>query len=205
MDVKEQLYYGTISAMDEQVGRLWETLTLHEQDDNTLLWFCSDNGPEFGTPGSSGPFRERKRSLYEGGVRVPAFVVWQDRITPGQKTDFPVVTSDYLPTILEMISVNHHLTRPFDGISIVKAIDGSQQRRNKPIGFLFRNKMSWVTHQYKLISVDEGKTFELYDLLNDPGEQSNIYEEHQAIANKMREDLDEWITSVNESRTGDDY
>lgn len=205
MDVKEQLYYGTISAMDDQVGKLWETLSILEEDKNTMLWFCSDNGPENGTPGSSGPFRERKRSLYEGGVRVPAFVVWENEIAPNQKTDFPAVTSDYMPSIIDMISLKHYLARPFDGVSLKGAIEGSADRRKKPIGFLFRDRMSWVTQQHKLISVDEGKTFELYDLLNDPQEQSDILQANQDLATKLRADLAEWMSSVNDSRTGGDY
>jgi|GEM_PF-5955914 len=60
----------------------------------------SDNGPERNTPGSAVPFRGRKRSLYKGGVRVPAFVCWGNHFGQGIRMDFPTVTSDYLPAIL---------------------------------------------------------------------------------------------------------
>ena len=204
-DLKEQLYYGTISAMDEQIGRLWMKLDELGERENTMLWFCSDNGPENGTPGSAGQFRERKRSLYEGGIRVPAFVVWEDHIQPNQTSEFPMVTSDYMPTILDMLEISHHLNRPMDGISIKEAIMGTQHERAKPIGFLFRNKMSWMTHQYKLISVDMGETFELYDVINDPEEQRNIALENKQLVDEMKQDLFSWINSVDDSRTGGDY
>lgn len=204
LSLKEQLYYGTISAMDDQIGRLWQALEHEGKSKNTMLWFCSDNGPENGTPGSSGPFRERKRSLYEGGVRVPAFCLWENNVTPG-KTDFPVVTSDYLPTILDMLSINHTLARPIDGMSIKGAIERKVNEREKPIGFLFGKKMSWVNQRYKLISVDDGDTFELYDVLNDPGEQKNIAKIHEDIVRKMQAELKQWMRSVEHSRTGGDY
>ena len=204
-DFKEQLYFGTITAMDEQVGRLWKTLNELEESKNTMIWFSSDNGPENGTPGSSGPFRERKRSLYEGGVRVPAFCVWENKIAPHQSLSVPMVTSDYLPTILDMISVQHNLTRPMDGISLKSVISGIQKDRGESIGFLFGKKMSWVSDRYKLISTDSGNNFELYDLIQDPEEKYDILPNEIEIAAKMQKELAVWMESVNLSRKGRDY
>jgi len=204
-DFKEQLYYGTITAMDEQVGRLWNTLIELEESKNTMIWFSSDNGPENGTPGSSGPFRERKRSLYEGGVRVPSFCVWENRIVPNQSSSVPMVTSDYLPTILDMISVQHNLVRPMDGISLKGVISGIQKERGESIGFLFGKKMSWVNDRYKLISIDDGNTFELYDLINDPEETKDIFSNEIEISYQMQKELSGWMESVNYSQNGGDY
>ncbi len=83
MDLAKQLYYGTITAMDEQIGRLWAKLEEAGIEEECIIFFCSDNGPERQTPGSAGVFRDRKRSLYEGGVRVPAFVVWKNTFEGG--------------------------------------------------------------------------------------------------------------------------
>lgn len=202
---QEQIYYGTISGMDKQVGRLWKKLEELGVAKNTMLWFCSDNGPEVKTPGTAGPFRERKRSLYEGGVRVPAFCVWPNRIEAAQKTDFPAFTSDYLPTIIDFLNIEYPDNRPVDGISLVDAVNGKQKERKQPMGFLFKDKMSWVTQQYKLISTDKGKTFELYDLINDLSEKENIIEENPELAAKMKNDLFEWIQSVKRSNEGADF
>lgn len=204
-DLKEQLYYGTISAMDEQIGRLWKSLEDLGESENTMLWFCSDNGPENGTPGTSGMFRERKRSLYEGGVRVPAFCVWPNNVVSSKKLDFPILTSDYLPTILDMLEITHQLARPMDGMSVLPAMQGAIEKREKPMGFLFANKMSWVNHQHKLISVDNGASFELYDLLNDPSENNNIAEGKGELVKEMKKELKRWMNSVQNSRTGGDY
>ena len=202
---KEQIYYATISAMDEQVGRLWKKLKELGEADNTMIWFCSDNGPENGTPGTSGPFRERKRSLYEGGLRVPAFCVWPDRISAGLKSDYPIVTSDYLPTIVEILDIDYPDNRPIDGVSLADVLNEDKTDRTKPIGFRFGTKMSWVTQEYKLISTDKGETFELYNLLMDKEEQNNIASENTELVNEMRLELLAWIESCDASANGTDY
>ncbi len=201
----EQIYYATISGMDEQVGRLWEKLVDLGQAENTMIWFCSDNGPENGTPGTSGPFRERKRSLYEGGVRVPAFCVWPTEIQSGLTSDIPMVTSDYLPTIVDFLKLEYPENRPIDGVSLKNILNGKQNERTKPIGFQFGAKMSWVTQEYKLISTDKGETFELYNLLEDPGEKQNIIEDNLDLAGKMKFELLAWVESCIQSEKGADY
>ena len=167
MSLDKQIYYGSITAMDEQIGRLWNKLEELGIEENTIIFYCSDNGPEVQTPGSAGVFRERKRSLYEGGVRVPAFVVWKNNINEGQRIDYPAVTSDYLPTILDILELEYPDNRPVDGISILMALKGEKKKRVKPIGFICKPKISWVTDQYKLIGDYNRENFELYDLLND--------------------------------------
>ena len=193
---EDQLYFGTISAMDEQIGRLTDKLVELGIQNNTLIWFCSDNGPERGTPGSSGGFRERKRSLYEGGVRVPAFIYWPDQVEPGQQTNFPMFTSDFLPTLVDLLAIDFHPPVVLDGISVKEALLNGQEVRDKAMGFLFPQKVSWVTQHYKLISTDDGATFELYDLLHDPQETTNLFESHPEVVKKLKAELETWHSSV---------
>lgn len=205
MDLQKQIYYGTITAMDEQIGRLWEKLEELGIAENTIVFYCSDNGPEENTPGSAGMFRERKRSLYEGGVRVPAFVVWKNSFDKGKRILYPAVTSDYMPTILDILGIEYPDERPIDGTSILGAIKGIEKDREKPIGFICRPKISWVSNQYKLIGDLNGENYELYDLLNDKSESKNIISDYPEIAVKMKAEILEWQTSVENSRNGGDY
>ena len=99
------------------MGRLWRILESLSIQKNTIILFCSDNGPENGTPGSSGPFRGRKRSLYEGGLRVPAFMIWKDQLGT-DKVDVAMTTSDILPTVLDALQIEYPVERPLDGINI---------------------------------------------------------------------------------------
>ncbi len=207
MDWEQQIYFGTITALDEQIGRLWGKLAELNIEEKTIIWFCSDNGPEIDTPGRSGPFRERKRSLYEGGVRVPAFITWKNQIRKGIRMDFPAVTSDYLPSILEILDIDYPDDRPIDGESLISLLSGAQSAREKPIGFLFdkNEKMSWVNNRYKLISTDGGISFQLYDLINDMSEKENILPTTKGIGTQMKNELLGWINSVENSKRGLDY
>ncbi len=196
-DNQVQLYYGSISGLDEEIGRLWKALEENNIEDNTLIFFCSDNGPEVRTPGSAGPFRGRKRDLYEGGIRVPAFVVWPKKIGQGLKTDYPAFTSDYLPTIIDILDLPEiNNGKAIDGISLGPVLFEGIEERDIPMGFLYQKSISWVTHQYKLISVDEGKTYELYDLLSDPSEKNNIIESSPELRDELKAGLDKWLESV---------
>ena len=202
----QQLYYGTITAMDEQIGRLWQQLEAMGIADNTWIWFASDNGPERQTPGSAGPFRERKRSLYEGGVRIPAFTIWTGNLQGERTSDIPMVTSDYLPTIVDYLELDYpDLDRPLDGMSVKPLLNNSQANRNHPIGFWFRNRRSWVTDQYKLISTDDGKTYELYDLRADQEENNDLAASNLRRVEEMKAKLGAWIESCKRSEQGKDY
>jgi arylsulfatase A-like enzyme len=192
----QQLYFGTITALDEQLGRLWSSLESFGIEQNTIIFFCSDNGPEVRTPGSAGTFRGRKRDLYEGGVRVPAFITWPSELEGGRLTDFPAFTGDYFPTILDLLNINLPESREIDGISLKQAIFSSKEERSDPIGFLYPGKISWMTNQYKLISTDKGESYELYDLLSDPEEENNLISNKPDVAKELRSQLERWTESV---------
>ncbi len=210
-------YYGCISAMDEQVGRLRKTLRKAGVADNTMLWFCSDNGPEGNNsaPGRTGGFRGRKRSLYEGGVRVPGLLEWPAKVKPGSITDFPAGTVDYVPTILSAIGFKMPETRPNDGIDLLPAINGKIRERTKAMGFQSAGMASYVTHRYKLVSPKgnkknkssqaENKPLELYDLIKDPHEKKNISAGHQPLVRELNAKLKQWQKSCANSDAGNDY
>jgi len=196
-------YYGCVSAMDTQVGRLRDALRELQVAENTLVTFCSDNGPEGDAtaPGSAGPFRGRKRDLYEGGIRVPAMIEWPAKIIPGGKTDYPAVTSDYLPTLVEILDAELPTDRQFDGESLLPVFTENRSERRRPIGFEHNGRLAWMENRYKLISNQQrGRKqkqppppkFELYDLLNDPGESHDLIEQHPELAERMREALESW-------------
>lgn len=202
---QEQLYYGSITAMDEQIGRLKNFLSQQNVDEDTMIWFASDNGPELRTPGSSGKFRGKKRDLYEGGLRVPAFCVWPAKIDQGLSTNAPIVTSDYLPTIAKMLKLKINKKRALDGIDITKIIDGTQHKRNEPIGFQYPNRKSWVTDEFKLVKNGKVVSYELYNLINDPQEQQNLILQEPKIARTLELELEAWVNSCKRSEQGSDY
>jgi arylsulfatase A-like enzyme len=231
-DENKQHYYGCITAMDMQVGRLYNELEKLGIDKNTLITFNSDNGPAGAGPtsvpesqmpggrnqGETGGFTGRKGTLYEGGVRVPGFVVWPEKITEGQKIDFPLVTSDFFPTILSILGIELP-KRPYDGINIFPALQGKMETRPDYIGFQSHIDASLVSQQYKLLvknanNINGGKVtraaapdkiYELFDLINDKYETNNIAAQHPDIVAQMKKALDEWMESCKQSDNGTDY
>jgi arylsulfatase A-like enzyme len=206
--LKQQLYFGSITAMDEQIGRLRKALREWNIAEDTMLWFCSDNGPESNTPGSAGKFRGRKRSLYEGGVRVPGLLEWPKQIPEGRQTDVPCVTSDYLPTILSITRLEEHRhPEPIDGVNLMPLIEGKINSRERPIAFQSANMAALSDNRYKLVMAGQGNQAkaELYDLDADPGEEANIAADHPEITHRMRQTLKEWQASCRRSAEGSDY
>ncbi len=206
----EQHYFATVTALDAQVGRLRAFLRERELADDTLVWFCSDNGPE-GNPGpqkrnrgSAGLLRGRKRSLYEGGIRVPGLLEWPGRIPKPRKLSTPAVTSDILPTVLAALGLEPPADRPLDGVDLMPMIDGEQAERGSPIAFRFGKQAALIGDRYKLITneslerqrSDNGAEtvaeVELYDLHEDPSETKNLAAEQTTRVKEMRASLEAW-------------
>lgn len=207
----KQHYYGSITAMDEQIGRLREFLKEKGVADNTIIIFCSDNGPEGPkqinrTQGSAGSFRGRKRSLYEGGIRVPGLIEWPAKIKTGQQSNLPVSTSDIFPSLLGILGYeNKAKVQPLDGINIFPLIEKNTEKRDKTIAFQFQEQLAIMDNQYKLYSSDNGESFALYDLLNDPGENADIASIHPLITSRLTNELKDWLISCEKSKRGMDY
>ena len=208
-----QHYYGCITALDEQVGRLRKELRTLGIADNTLLAFCSDNGPEgrASDPGSAGHLSGRKRSLLEGGIRVPGLIEWPAKIKPSVTT-IPAVTSDYLPTILDLIGAKRTDKRPRDGISLVPLFNGKMKERGQPIGFQSAGQVALIGDRYKIYGSggqkkekDNTPKLKLFDLKKDPSEKNNLAAQHPDLIKKMTATLEQWRKSCRQSDTGGDY
>ena len=126
-------YYREITLLDEQLGRLRAEQRRLGLADNTLLWFCSDNG---GLVEATSGGRARKGSVYEGGLRVPAVLEWPARGLRGRSST-PLCTSDIYPTVLSLAGVAHRAPHPLDGIDATPVLEGAT-RRASGIGFWHR-------------------------------------------------------------------
>jgi len=214
VDMSHRHYYGCLSALDEQLGRLRAELRSLGIEGDTLLWYTSDNGPETSrgrsSPGRTGPFRGRKRSLLEGGVRVPALLEWPGHIAAGRESNLPCSTSDILPTVLELVDERKNgqiegLVRPLDGESLAPLIEGSMERRGGAIAFASNRQLALHRGRWKIYSADGGERFALYDLDADPGEARDLSREHPSVLAGLRAELDAWRASCAASDRGADY
>ena len=221
---EEQHYYGCVTAMDEQVGRLNERLKELGVEDNTMVWFCSDNGPEGGEDlsrnrrnrGVTGGLRGRKRSLFNGGIGVPALLKWPAQVTPGADYRMPCSTLDYFPTILEVLGYEMPDQRPIDGISLMPLMRGEYDHRPQPIPYRFLEReaamfgsptLAMMDDRFKFLTnlSNDGAEDMLFDIGADMAESRNIIEEHSETARDMRHRLAEFIESCRRSHEGGDY
>lgn len=126
-------FYGEITGMDRAVGKLRGELARLGIRDNTILWYCSDNGglPNVGATGGRG----HKGQIYEGGLLVPGLLEWPARIPQPRASSVPCVTSDMYPTLLDIAGVTIDNQPPLDGISLVPLLEGAMETRPEPIGF----------------------------------------------------------------------
>ena len=215
----ESRLYGSIYAMDRAIGRIRTELRDLGIEDNTILWFTSDNGAALtqnGNNGSVGHLRGAKVSLFEGGIRVPGVIEWPATISAGSQTDMPAVTSDILPTLLDILNAQHPAAdRPLDGISLLPAMAGQQSVRNAPIGFESRGQLAFIDDRYKLYhdvsGVGDNQTpgnnfpFSLYDIIADPSETNDLSATLPDVVSQLSGEFDEWRESVRRSIEGEDY
>nr|WP_299385889.1 sulfatase-like hydrolase/transferase [Allomuricauda sp.] len=207
----QQQYYGTLTAMDEQIGRLRNKLKELGISDNTILFFTSDNGPEgkaaLGrTQGGTKGLKGRKRSLYEGGIRVPGIMEWSGNVPQGKTLETPCFTSDYFPTIANLLGIDTaKYNRPFDGMDLMPLIEGEQEKRNKNLAFRFNNQAALIGHTYKIYSRDDGNSFELYNLNEDPSESVDLAESQPGQLKEMIQEWQTWKNSQEMSAQGMDY
>ncbi len=111
-----RIYAGMLAAMDEAIGQIVGAIEKKGLRENTLIFFCSDNGgPSPGVVTSNGPLRAGKATLYEGGVRVPAVAVWPGKIRAGAIVEAPLHMVDWYPTLLKLAGVSLGQKHPLDG------------------------------------------------------------------------------------------
>ena len=126
--------YAEITAMDRAIGKLRDHLKKEGLKDNTIVFYCGDNGVPTSGDGVTNPFRAQKGSVYEGGVRVPGVLEWPAKLSMPRSSDVNTVTSDLLPTLAELAG-QPLPDRPIDGISLVPLLEGKMTERPGPIFF----------------------------------------------------------------------
>ncbi len=212
------VYNGALSEMDRNVGRILSKLDELGIADNTIVVFSSDNGPEdihvgettHSGIGSAGPFRGRKRSLYEGGVRTPFIVRWPGH-TPANAIDEQTVLSgvDFFQSIATLCGAKAPDGATFDGEDMSAAITGAPRDRTKP---LFWERRFYVVgdpmHMSPMLAVREGNwkllinpdrsRVELYDVTKDPVEVDNLANDNAALVDAMSAKLLAWHKSLPE-------
>ena len=216
LDKGKVKYYGSITALDDQVGRLKKKLKELDQWDNTILWFCSDNGPAHdvrnGGYGSTGGMRGKKSYLFNGGVCVPAFLYWKGKVEAGSTIKTPMSTLDFLPTLFEATGAKMPDARPVDGENVLNIVSQKTNERKKPIPFRHKKLtapcLALIDDKYKYYTnfdTDQPVGDLLYDIFADRAEEKNLIDKKPETAQKMRAYALEFLKSCEKSHSGLDY
>jgi len=207
LDESSQNHYGELVAFDRSLGLLRKRLQELDLADNTLIWYCSDNGGLSKIkPNTVGGLRGSKGTVYEGGLRVPGIIEWPAVIDP-KVSPFPASTMDIFPTIVDILRLpKDNLLNPIDGISLMPIFHNEIGRRIKKIPFRYKDQGVLLDNNYKLIatSVKENE-FELFNLENDPIEAQNIAQEKPILFDQMKTEFKKWNQTVESSILGKDY
>lgn len=202
-DPPSKNFASMITRMDTDIGKLMKKLKDLKLDENTIVFFSSDNGPhkEGGIQPkffkSSGPLRGIKRDLYEGGIRVPMIARWPGKVAAEATSDQVMAFWDFLPTAVELAGAKP--PAGIDGISMVPALLGEKAAGRKQDNHEF---LYWEFHEkgfhqavrmgdwkYVKQPVAEGKIGELFNLKDDVGETKNLADKYPEIVKKMEDYL----------------
>ncbi|MHC4725947.1 MAG: sulfatase family protein [Planctomycetota bacterium] len=208
----KQIYYASVTDMDRQIGRLIKKIDELGLADNTLIAFSSDNGPEdlqirnavHSGIGNTGPFRGRKRSLYEGGIRMPFIARWSGHIPAGRIDNTSIIAGvDWLPTVCSLAKVKIPGNLNPDGEDMSTALLGKTRKRTKPLMWEWRFRIFGdMVHKcpmlairdknWKLLMNPDRSRIELYDIVKDPTELDNVADQYPNIVKKLSQQLLKW-------------
>jgi arylsulfatase A-like enzyme len=195
-------FFGMIANIDENMGKLEQTLVDAGLRDNTIVIFLTDNGTRWGDVIFNAGMRDRKQSLYEGGHRVPFFIRWpagrlRDPADIGELTQ----VQDVLPTLIELAELPNPAGTAFDGTSLASLLRGDRQtlperklvvqysRPTAPIPKKWDAAILWK--RWRLIN-----NTSLYDLSTDPGQTTNVIANYPDVVAQMRSHYETWWAGV---------
>ena len=197
-----KIFAAMVTRMDRDVGRILDLVDELGIGKETIVFFCSDNGSARGWRGlfdSCGPLREKKGSVYDGGIRTPMVVRWPGKVPAGETSEAVWYFADFLPTAAELAGVRP--PESIDGVGVAEAFYAAKPP--KKLASKLRNRfLYWeetskkrfrqaVRHgDWKAVRPGLGKTLELYDLSRDTGETTDIAAQYPEVVEKIEEYLE---------------
>ena len=206
-------YASMVHAVDLSVGRVLQAIDDAGYRDNTVVIFFSDNGglctmakrrQKAGGPTCNLPLRSGKGWLYEGGIREPMIVRAPGVTQPGSICDEPVISTDFFPTILDLVGLPLAPELHSDGVSLLPLLKGETTvKRSLFWHYPHYHGSSWTPGaairdgDWKLIEFYENNQTELYNLGQDPGEVHDLADSDPATRNRLKSKLRAWQQSLN--------
>ncbi|BCX48055.1 hypothetical protein HAHE_19630 [Haloferula helveola] len=197
---RRQVYAAMVTSMDDAIGRILEAAAKHLPEEDTLVFFCSDNGG-MNMAGTNGELRGEKGLLYEGGIRVPAIMSWKGKLKPGVVKE-PLHIVDLYPTLLGLAGARFEQRKPLDGKNAWPTI---AEGKPSPHEFILHNVTPFQgairMGDWKLVhnggvrananSHDGPEVWELFNIADDPFEKNDLSGEKPEVLSRLRKKLEE--------------
>lgn len=200
-DKRRRTYAAMVSAVDDGVGRLLNKLDEHELNENTLVFFLSDNGGSPKNGSCNQPLRGHKGDAFEGGIRVPYAVRWKGTLPNGTVYDRPVSALDIAATIVSHSGARVPTEKPLDGVDLVPFLtEKNAALPHQALYWRWFDKDSFAVRdgQKKLVLLGEKQTTRtrnsqfLFDLESDPSESLNLFAKRPDVIRNVKTKLDAW-------------
>jgi arylsulfatase A-like enzyme len=194
-----QIYAAMTTSMDNAIGRIVKALEEKGIKDNTLIFFSSDNGgPQPKVVTDNGPLRGSKATLYEGGLRVPAFVVWNGKIKAGSVSQQVTHLVDLFPTLVGLAGGSLKQNIPIDGVDLKDVFLSDKPLDRKELilyalpngGALRIGDWKLIAGQWQILRTSYAEGPELFNLADDPYEQNNLAQSHPEKLKELQERLE---------------
>jgi arylsulfatase A-like enzyme len=214
-DEQRRTYAAMLSAMDDGIGRTLAALRAAGLEENTLIFFFSDNGgptmPTTTINGSSNaPLRGSKRQTWEGGIRVPFVIQWKGHVAAGKTDSRPIIQLDVLPTALAAAGIDIRPDWKLDGVDLLPFLTGKQAGApHDALYWRLGGMMAIRKGDWKLVKTSEGplrdtdpavlsdlSTAELYNLADDIGEKKNVAAAYPEKAKQLAETWQRWNSEL---------
>jgi arylsulfatase A-like enzyme len=213
-DPLRQKFAAMHSAMDDNIGRVLETLRKHNLEENTLIFFLSDNGgPTRANSSRNTPLRGFKAQTWEGGIRVPFIIQWRGTIPEGKVYDDPIIQLDVLPTALAAAGSKIESEWKLDGVNLLPYLEGKKKTPHKALFWRFGEQMAIRKGDWKLVKAPgSGAEFaerrgaattegaHLYNLAQDVSEQTNLADQEPEKVKQLSAVWENWNSELEEPR-----
>jgi arylsulfatase A-like enzyme len=192
-------FFGMISNIDSNIARLVVFLKDKGLQENTILIFMSDNGTVLGHEIFNSGMRGHKTSEYDGGHRVPFFLRWPAAgYNQGRDIDALTHSCDLLPTLIDLCELDEgNLQTSFDGHSMRSLLEGKEDALDdRMVVVQYRTEFkkwsgSVLWKKWRLVNGEE-----LYDIVSDPGQRNNLFDQHPEVVRTMRETYESWVSET---------
>ncbi|MCI0459829.1 MAG: sulfatase [Gemmataceae bacterium] len=200
-DEQRRTYAAMLMAMDDAIGRVIAKLREKGLEEDTLIFFLSDNGgPTMQGTTINGainfPLRGSKRQLLEGGVRVPFVMYWKGRLPAGKTYDHPVIALDICPTVLAAAGTKAPPAAKLDGVNLLPYVEGKMKGApHEALFWRFGEQMAMRKGDWKLVRYDT-TGIKLYNLKDDIGEKNDLAAQRPELVREMRAEWDRWNSEM---------